>query len=82
MFDRAMLFCIRISVAGCCGVIGMAFGCVFAFMLFAILYLFGISGSQLDPIGLFLEAILGIIFFVGGFHITEKPYNFIKRHLP
>lgn len=78
---KFLLFFIHITFAMFCGLAGMILGCIFAFMIFFVLYLFGIHGSYLDPIGYFLEAVLGIIFFLGGYNIADKPRKFLSKYL-
>lgn len=77
MYWKTILYCYQLIFAGFCGLAGMFLGCIFAFAIFFILYLFGIQGSHLDPIGFFLEAALGITFFLGGFNIADKIRKWI-----
>lgn len=82
MFLKGLFFCYQLAFAMFCGLAGMILGCIFAFMILFVLYLFGIHGSYLNPIGYFLEATLGIIFFLGVYNIADKPRKFLfKRFL-
>ncbi|WP_444225343.1 hypothetical protein [Dialister succinatiphilus] len=80
MFIKSMIFCTIIAVSMAAGIVGMVVGMIIAFILFLI----GVPSSYTNPIGLALEAVLGIAFFIGTFlllsPITKKLIEFLDRH--
>lgn len=80
MFIKSMIFCTIIAVSMAAGIVGMVVGMVTAFILFLI----GVPSSYTNPIGLTLEAILGIVFFIGTFLLlspfTKKLIEFLDHH--
>lgn len=75
-----MIFCTIIAVSMAAGIVGMVVGMVIAFILFLI----GVPSSYTNPIGLTLEGILGIVFFIGTFLLlspfTKKLIEFLNHH--
>lgn len=80
MFIKSMIFCNIISVSMAAGIVGMVVGMIIAF----ILCLIGVSDAYIDPIGLTLQAILGISFFIGKFLLlspfAKKLIEFLDHH--
>lgn len=80
MFIKSMIFCTIIAVSMAAGIVGMVVGMVIAFILFLI----GVPSLYTNPIGLTLEAILGIVFFIGTFLLlspfTKNLIEFLDHH--
>lgn len=80
MFIKSMIFCTIIAVSMAAGIVGIVVGMIIAFILFLI----GVPSSYTNPIGLALEAVLGIAFFIGTFlllsPITKKLIEFLDHH--
>lgn len=80
MFIKSMIFCTIIAVSMAAGIVGMVVGMIIAF----ILCLIGVPDAYIDPIGLTLQAILGISFFIGTFLLlspfTKKLIEFLDHH--
>lgn len=82
MFLKGLFFCYQLAFAGFCGLAGM----ILSILPVAIIYfgfeLLGLHDYYSENIALFLEAVFGLIFFLGGYNIADKARTFLfKRFL-
>nr|WP_308611726.1 hypothetical protein [uncultured Dialister sp.] len=80
MYIKSLFICVHIGLSMIGGFAGMVVGALIAFILFLI----GVPSSYTNPIGLTLEAVLGIAFFIGTFLLlspfTKKLIELFDRH--
>lgn len=82
MFLKGLFFCYQLAFAMFCGLFGMILSLVPSFIIYMIFNLLELHDYYSENIALFLETVFGLIFFLGGYNIADKPRTFLfKRFL-